>query len=205
MDFRHDQSRQGVTQTSLTLFLGDYIEATDLEGPGLRFALWFSGCSLRCAGCCNPHLFSKGAGTPTSGFEIIEMIAKAQRDRGIEGVSYLGGEPFEQPEILEYLVLKTRELGLTNMVYTGFEIEEIRSRHLGSQILSHVDLLVDGPYLEEERSTKRRFIGSTNQILHFLSSAYDREDPSFFEPNRLEIRYRSSELHIHGFPAFKRI
>jgi anaerobic ribonucleoside-triphosphate reductase activating protein len=205
MDFRHDQSRQGVRQTSLNLFLGDSIEATELEGPGLRFALWFSGCSLRCPGCCNPHLFSKSAGSPTSGRDIIAMIEKAQLNKGIEGVSYLGGEPFEQPEILEYLVLNTRALGLTNMVYTGFEIEQIRTHPHGSQILSQVDLLVDGPYLQEKRSTKRRFIGSTNQTLHFLSSAYHREDPSFSESNRLEIRYRSSEVHIHGFPAFPRI
>ncbi|MFO0845179.1 MAG: 4Fe-4S cluster-binding domain-containing protein [Gemmataceae bacterium] len=64
--------------------------ATEAEGPGPRFALWFQGCPLRCPGCCNPEMlpFEGGQATPLS--EVLRQLDAAD---GVEGITLLGGEP----------------------------------------------------------------------------------------------------------------
>ncbi|HET8646986.1 MAG TPA: 4Fe-4S cluster-binding domain-containing protein, partial [Vicinamibacteria bacterium] len=76
------------------------VPVTEVEGPGARFALWVQGCSIRCPGCCNPHLF------PARG-EVVSvdaLVAEVKAVRGrIEGLTLLGGEPFDQPAPLAVL------------------------------------------------------------------------------------------------------
>ena len=131
---------------------------------------------------------------------ILNMIDESIERNSIEGVSFLGGEPLEQPEALLLLVQETKARGLTNMIFSGYPYEEILRKRLGGPILEHVDLLVDGPYHELERSNRRRFIGSDNQNLLFLSSAYQPDDSRFHEPNIFEIRLKDGEIFAHGFP-----
>ena len=79
--------------SEITLRVGARVRATCAEGPGTRYALWLQGCSLRCPGCCNPQLFD-----PRGGEELPLALLAAEisdvRDQ-IEGVTLLGGEPFE--------------------------------------------------------------------------------------------------------------
>jgi len=131
---------------------------------------------------------------------ILHQLDQTLAQHPIEGVSYLGGEPFEQSEALLLLAQEVRKRNLTNMIYSGYEYEDLISKNSSAEILKYTDLLVDGPYLESRRETKRRFIGSDNQKLHFLSPAYQPSDPRFQEPNRLEIRLKDNEVLIHGFP-----
>ena len=70
-----------------------------------------------------------------------------------------------------------------------------------ADLLQHTDLLVDGPYVRERPERLRRWIGSANQRLHFLTDRYRPDDPRFVQPNTLEIRYRDGELTVNGFPA----
>ena len=72
-----------------------------------------------------------------------------------------------------------------------------------SRLLAHTDLLVDGPYLRELPETSRRWIGSSNQIVHFLTDRYRPDDPAWRSPNTLEIRLDGGELSVNGFPAPK--
>lgn len=182
------------------LNLGSWIDATEAEGPGLRFALWVQGCAIRCSGCVNPHLFHHRPNrlVPVDAMFDIIMASKAKRP-ALEGVSLLGGEPFEQDVALAALARRLRAAGLTVMTYTGHVIEELQAR--GSPLLAESDLLVDGPYVAAQRTTKRRFIGSTNQRLFFLTDAYREDDPRFSEPNHAEIRMNAQgEVQIVGFP-----
>jgi len=66
-------------------------------------------------------------------------------------------------------------------------------------------LLVDGPYVRERPDTKRRWIGSTNQRIHFLSDRYRPEDPCWQQKNTLEIRLDAEGLSVNGFPALQAI
>src|SRR5437764_10973705 len=75
-----------------TLSVAQIVPATRAEGPGVRFALWFQGCPLRCPGCCNPEMLTFEGGTPTSVAEVLRQLDAALPE-GVEGVSLLGGEP----------------------------------------------------------------------------------------------------------------
>ena len=69
------------------------VDDTEAEGPGRRFALWVQGCAIRCPGCCNPEMFAHDRGTPMT---VDDVLARLARARGVEGVTFLGGEPFAQ-------------------------------------------------------------------------------------------------------------
>lgn len=187
-------------EDSLPLRLASVVDHTEAEGPGLRFALWTQGCTLACPGCCNPHLWSERGGRSWEVAEVWARIhAATVRWPAIEGVSLLGGEPFEQDAGLAALARRCRAGGLTVMAYSGYSLEELRAR--GSALLPHVDLLVDGRYVQSQRTTARRFIGSANQRLHFLSDAYAPDDPRFAEPNTAELRLdERGEVQVVGFP-----
>jgi anaerobic ribonucleoside-triphosphate reductase activating protein len=69
------------------------------------------------------------------------------------------------------------------------------------ELLACTDLLVDGPYLREQPEPRRRWVGSANQQVHFLTDRYRSDDPCWQRPNTLEIRLRGHEVTINGFPA----
>src|SRR4051812_43153830 len=79
--------------TDLFLQIAQIVAATEAEGPGLRLALWFQGCPLRCPGCCNPEMLPFEGGTRMSLAEVVDRIDASIRDHGIEGITLLGGEP----------------------------------------------------------------------------------------------------------------
>jgi len=173
------------------------VDLTEAEGPGRRFALWVQGCSLACPGCCNPQMWSPGIGDETT---VALLLQRVQRiAHSIEGISLLGGEPCEQDAPLAHFARQVRGLGLTVMTYSGYSLSELQDR--GSALLKESDLLVAGRYRAELHTTKRRWIGSSNQTLHFLSDAYSPDDPRFAEPNHAELILDSrGELTLVGFP-----
>ncbi len=176
------------------------VERTEAEGPGARLALWTQGCSLHCPGCCNPHLWAPEGGERLTVAALWERIAAARvRHPDLEGVTLIGGEPFEQDRPLARLAAHCRSAGLSVMAFSGYSLAELRERR--SRLLREVDLLVDGRYEEEERTTARRFVGSTNQRMHFLSDFYREDDPRFAEPNHAEVRLdHRGQIQVVGFP-----
>jgi anaerobic ribonucleoside-triphosphate reductase activating protein len=130
-----------------------------------------------------------------------ELAAAALARPGIEGVSLLGGEPFAQAEALADFARLVRVAGLSVMIYSGYTRAELEQRDDARGLLDACDLLVDGPYDRDLPESRRRWIGSTNQQLHFLSARYREEDPRFTMPNTVEIRLRKGELVVNGWPA----
>jgi anaerobic ribonucleoside-triphosphate reductase activating protein len=179
------------------------VPVTEAEGPGRRLALWFQGCPLRCPGCCNPEMLPFNGGTRMSVAEVLALVEEAAREHGVEGVSLLGGEPLAHAVPAAALARGLWERGLTVMVYSGFTLEEARARGDAAidDLLAHTDLLVDGPYVREQPETRRRWIGSANQRVHFFTDRYREDDPQWLMPNTLEIRLRGRELTVNGFPA----
>jgi anaerobic ribonucleoside-triphosphate reductase activating protein len=184
----------------MNLNLGSWVSRTEAEGPGVRFAAWVQGCSIRCLGCVNPHLFADKPNRLLAPEALLDEVRAARaKDSRLEGVSLLGGEPFEQDVALARFAALVRAEGLTVMTYTGYLLEDLRARR--SPLLDVTDLLVDGPYVAAQRETTRRFIGSRNQRLHFLTDAYRPDDPRFAEPNHAEIRWNAQgEVQVVGFP-----
>lgn len=174
---------------------------TEAEGPGVRAALWVQGCTIRCPGCCNPEMLAQKDATWMT---VDEALAQLPSD--VEGVSFLGGEPTEQAAGLAVLARKVRERGQTVMVYSGRTLAELRASPDASRLLQHTDLLVDGRYEESLRTTTRRFIGSTNQQLHFLTDRYRPDDPRLASHNTVELRLTiaadgTKSITMNGWPV----
>src|SRR5262245_55340012 len=107
MAARHERPR---TLCCGVLRVATIVDDTEAEGPGRRFALWVQGCAIRCPGCCNPEMFAHDRGTQMT---VDGVLARVRA--GVEGVTFLGGEPFEQAGELAELARAVRERGLTVM------------------------------------------------------------------------------------------
>ena len=197
------ESRLSETSTAELLRIAQVVPATEAEGPGRRFALWFQGCPLRCPGCCNPEFLPFKGGSATPAADTVEQLAWAHAETPLEGVSLLGGEPFAHAAGASVVARAARELGLGVMIYSGFTLARLReSTDADVQaLLSLTDLLVDGPYLRDLPEPSRRWVGSTNQGVHFLTGRYDPTDDCWRRRNTLEIRVIGREVSVNGFPA----
>ncbi len=181
-------------------------EDTEAEGPGRRWALWLQGCPIRCAGCCNPEMFDERGGTPRP---IAELVAEVAAQRGIEGITLLGGEPFAQASHAAELTAAVKQLGLTVMVFSGYTLAELHARPDAAPLLATIDLLVDGQYdrtrPEPPPPIGRRWIGSANQVMHYLTAAYSPADPQMRAANTIEIHVSKGQLRINGWPSADRL
>jgi anaerobic ribonucleoside-triphosphate reductase activating protein len=186
-----------------TLPIAQIVPATEAEGPGLRFAVWLQGCPLRCPGCCNPEMLPFHGGEMVAVDELVARVETAVREHDVEGVTLLGGEPFAHAVGAAPFARRVRELGLTVMIFSGYEIEALRASDDPAvlALLERTDILVDGPYDRDRPETRRRWIGSANQRVHHLSGRTSPDDPRWFRPNTLEIRLVDGEVVINGFPA----
>ena len=179
------------------------VPCTEAEGPGRRFALWFQGCPLRCPGCCNPEMLPFEGGEHVTIAEAVRQVENAARLHRIEGITLLGGEPLAHAAGAAALARAAHALSLNVMVFTGHLLEDARRMTAAAvaDLLAETDILVDGPYLRERPETRRCWVGSTNQRVHFLSGRCRQDDPRWLLPNTLEIRLRGPELTVNGFPA----
>jgi anaerobic ribonucleoside-triphosphate reductase activating protein len=190
------------TNSEPILSVAQVVPCTEAEGPGRRFALWFQGCPLRCPGCCNPEMLPFEGGRRISLGEVLTQIRQARERDHVEGITLLGGEPLAHAAAAP-LARAARESGLSVMVFTGFTLEEASENADPAVValLSQTDILVDGPYVRELPDRQRRWVGSTNQRIHFLSDRYRADDPCWRRPNTLEIRLAGGEITVNGFPA----
>ena len=134
---------------------------TASEGPGLRTAIWLQGCSIGCHGCINPHLWNFQGGQDVN----IEHLVDEILGLNVEGVTLLGGEPFDQAAECYELSRRVRDGGKGVVVFSGYTYEKLlkEERSDWASLLSVTDLLVDGPYESELPEEERAWVGSTNQ------------------------------------------
>lgn len=177
------------------------VARTEAEGPGARFALWVQGCPLRCAGCCNPEMLAFEPKTPVTTLQARDVVAQVLAE-DVEGVSFLGGEPFAQAPGLAVVAATVRAAGRSVMVFSGYTLDELRAMEAPgvAALLAHTDLLVDGRYDASRRTTTRRWVGSDNQVMHFLTGRYSPLDPRFYGANTVEIRMLRGVISLNGWP-----
>jgi len=161
------------------------ISSTKAEGPGIRTCIYLQGCSHHCDGCFAMDTWSFENKNLMSVEEIVQIVLK---DVTAEGVTFLGGEPLDQfVEVLE-LCKRIRAAGKTIILFTGYTLNEITNKKRFGDILEYVDVLVDGPYIKEQRDFSRPMVGSKNQKFVFLTDKYSIDD---FGKNKIEIRINS--------------
>ena len=103
------------------------IKQSSAEGFGIRFCVWFQGCSIRCPGCMNSEMWTKDGGKLYEASEIVKDVAE-QGDK-IEGITILGGEPFDQLDGLLFLVTECKNIGYTVILFTGYVYEKLLLRN----------------------------------------------------------------------------
>lgn len=135
-----------------------------VNGPGIRFVLFTQGCIHHCAGCQNPETWDPEKGEEKDTEEIKELIRKT---RLIDGITLSGGDPFLQAEAVSEIAEYAESLGLTVWCYTGWTFETLLDGNVkgAKELLEHVDVLVDGPFIESLKSETCLFRGSANQRL----------------------------------------
>ncbi|MEA4919619.1 MAG: anaerobic ribonucleoside-triphosphate reductase activating protein [Clostridiaceae bacterium] len=131
------------------------------DGPGIRYAIFVQGCAHNCPGCHNPGTHDYGGGQDMDTGDMLKAIKK---DPMLSGVTFSGGEPFDQPLPLIELAKEVRMLGLEIAAYTGYVYEDILA-HGGDrlELLKLCDVLIDGPFIMSRRNLDIRFKGSENQ------------------------------------------
>lgn len=147
----------------MSLFVAGFVGDSIVDGPGLRFSVFFQGCPHHCPGCHNPETWPFEGGTPYTPAQIVEA---AKRNPLCKGITFSGGEPFAQAndEMLE-LVRLCREAGYEIASYTGYTFEHLLNEGTPAQkeLLKSLDTLIDGLFMECEKSLELRFRGSRNQ------------------------------------------
>jgi len=123
--------------------------------------------------------------------DVEHLASRIVRAPGIEGVTFLGGEPFEQADALAELASSVRAAGLSVMAFSGYEYDELLSspRADWRRLLGVTDLLVDGPFDQQRLDRHRPWVGSTNQNFRFLTPRYRNLESELRSiPDRVEIR-----------------
>lgn len=154
---------------------------TETEGPYKRLAIWFQGCNILCKGCCNPELQSLKIRHVMTVEELFNIILVSKEKYDIEGVTFLGGEPTLQKGLISLVsLLKMNNIG--TILFTGKRIEM-----LDNDLVSNLDLIIDGKFEASKIDTKRNLIGSENQNIYFLTNRYKKDEKWFFEKREKKV------------------
>ena len=143
------------------LNLSGIVSDSIVDGPGIRTTVFSQGCPHHCPGCHNPETWDFGCGTDVPVEAIVEIIKSNPLCRG---VTFSGGEPFAQPEGFARLAWLLKEQGYEVASYSGYTFEELlEGSEAQQQLLSVIDILIDGRFLLEQKSLEIAFRGSRNQ------------------------------------------
>ena len=176
-----------------------FLPFTKVEGPGNRACIWVQGCPIRCKGCALPQTWDFEGGENRNIDELLKIILSTQ---GIEGVTFMGGEPFAQAQQVAYMAKKLQEKKLSVVVFTGYNYEQLKnsSDKYWQELLNSTDLLIDGPYDINKKDYSRPWVGSSNQNYYFLTDRYSHlKDKLERINNKLEIRIQpNGKIMVNG-------
>jgi anaerobic ribonucleoside-triphosphate reductase activating protein len=182
-------------------------ECTESEGPGKRFALWCQGCLKKCKNCCNLHMQPLTENKVVKAGDITTLIKHSKEKYAIEGVSFIGGEPFLQAKSLIPIAEWCHINDLSVLSFSGYLFDELKDDIIdGSRdLVSLLDILIDGEYREDELETERLWAGSRNQHIYFLSSRYRQGIEFGLNANRpvensIEYNVYENLVQVNGWP-----
>ena len=143
------------------LDLSGIVSDSIVDGPGIRTTVFSQGCPHRCPGCHNPETWAFGCGTQVLVEAIVDIVKSNPLCRG---VTFSGGEPFAQAAGFAKLAGLLKAQGYEVASYSGYTFEDLLD---GSEdqkhLLESIDILIDGPFLQAQKSLEIAFRGSRNQ------------------------------------------
>ncbi len=143
------------------LDLSGIVSDSIVDGPGIRTTIFSQGCPHHCPGCHNPETWDFGCGTEVPVEAIVDIVKSNPLCRG---VTFSGGEPFAQAAGFAKLAGFLKEKGYEVASYSGYTFEELlEGSEDQKKLLEAIDILIDGPFLQAEKSLEIAFRGSRNQ------------------------------------------
>lgn len=136
------------------------IRESIVDGKGMRYVIFAQGCHHNCKGCHNPETHDPNGGQTT---DTAKIIADIKKQHSICGVTFSGGEPFEQAAEFTEIAAACHMMGYDIWCYTGYTYEQLYGNADAMPLLREVDILVDGPFILEQRNVGLLFRGSENQ------------------------------------------
>lgn len=181
-----------------TINLSHTESSTDLLGPFNRFVIWVHGCCFDCPGCLADNT-RRGEYIQKN----LEVLRREILAADVEGITISGGEPFLQAGTLYELIREIRlyrDLGV--ICYSGFTLDELHKRKDAKDLLSQLDILIDGKYVQE-LDNGQPYVGSSNQTIHYLSDRYKDIGPKYYSAprRRAEIRFTEKQAILVGVPS----
>jgi len=146
----------------MTINVLSVLNDTTVDGPGFRTSIYCSGCKHHCEGCHNPQSWTFGSGEERTVDSLMQEIVADP----IAHVTFTGGDPFFQAEGFAELAERIKtETDKTIWCFTGFLFENLLNNAVYYNLLKHLDVLVDGPFVQSLRNEDLLFCGSSNQRL----------------------------------------
>lgn len=145
-----------------------FLDNSAVNGQGLRSVLFLSGCNHKCYNCHNEDMQAPGYGETISLNNILKRI-KSNLPL-VKGVTISGGEPFYQWKPLFELLKELQKENINCWVYSGYTHDQIKENKDFKQLLPFIDVLVEGPFVNEKLNTELLYIGSSNQRILELAN-----------------------------------
>ena len=159
------------------LNLAGIVEDSIVDGPGIRTTFFAQGCPHRCPGCHNPETWEFGCGT---WIDVETALAAVRSNPLCRGVTFSGGEPFAQAKAFAKLARLLKVHGYEVASYSGYTFEELLDGTAEQQeLLATIDILIDGPFLLNERSLELNFRGSRNQRILNVPASLRSSSPVY--------------------------
>ena len=151
------------------------LTGSSANGPGIRNAVWFQGCTLNCPGCFNPRTHDPEGGKLITSDELCGQLLSPGAP--CDGITVSGGEPFQQPEGLLSLLKSLRERNAPPvLVFSGYTYAQLLGDPARRACLPFMDALICGPYDKNAPPAYDRFCSSANQELYILSGRLKKEN-----------------------------
>lgn len=155
-----------MSDTPSTIRLYGLVTDSIVDGPGYRTAIFTQGCPHHCEGCHNPESHAYEGGKD---WTLDDVEAKFTGNPLLEGITLSGGEPFEQAAACAELAHRAHQKGLDVWAFSGYLypqlVEKAKTDQAIADLLSEIDVLVDGPFILGQRSLDLLYCGSKNQRL----------------------------------------
>lgn len=142
------------------LRIAGIVDDSIVDGPGVRYTIFTQGCPHKCPGCHNPQTWGYKGGTLV---DIDDIIKDIESYKYIRGVTFSGGDPFEQPEEVAEFAGKLRKKGYHVLMFSGYTYEQLIGDSKKFKALKEADVLIDGRFEIKLRSLDLKYKGSSNQ------------------------------------------
>ena len=174
--------------------------ATRALGPGTRAAVWVQGCTIQCPRCIAPDWI------PVRPAHLVDpelLAVELLRNPQVSGLTLSGGEPMLQASALSRLVYQARQIRELNVIcFSGYRLSALLQNppEAGVEsLLALIDVLIDGPYLDQ-KNDNQGLRGSSNQQIHFFSERL--KDFDFHQAHRrVEVEVQDGQAFMIGIPT----